>query len=57
MKKVAVILRSKRAELSERRAELRNRKLMMPADLMIAVDLIRLEDEIEIIEDAIEDAI
>ena len=57
MKKVAVLLRSRRTRLSERRSELRTRKLMMPADLMIAMDLIRLEDEIELIEDAIEDAI
>ena len=57
MKKVAIILHSKRAELNERRAELRNLKLMMPQDLMLAMDLIRLEDEIEMIEDAIEDVI
>jgi len=57
MKKVDVILRSKRVELIERKNELRNLKLMMPQDLMLAMNLIRLEDEIKIIEDAIEDEI
>ena len=57
MKKVDVILRSKRVELIERKNELRNRKLMMPQDIMLAMDLVRLEDEIKIIEDAIEDEI
>ena len=57
MKKVDVILHRKRVELIERKNELRNRKLMMPQDLMIAMDQERLEDEIEMIEDAIEDVI
>jgi hypothetical protein len=55
MTKVDKILRNKIFKLSKEREDLKQRSLFMPHDMMLAMDLERVEDEIELIIDDLED--